>query len=103
MAKWFAGLIEYSVDTNKYEKISDDGKVLEKDINFKKPYIINENHEEYDEEYDSFHIYMNEIKDIGGVENYRNKLLKEGYDGIILEDCTTNYYDYGTYSIYIEL
>lgn len=101
MAKWFAGMIEYDPDKEKYVSIRNSmGKVIESTIKFNNPYIIN-----YDEEedIDSFQIYMNEIKDIGSVEKYKKKLLNEGYDGIELIGNDTNYYNSGTYNIYIEL
>ena len=98
MAKWFAGLIEYDVDTDQYENISEDGKVIEKTLNFNNPYVITTD----DEDYDAFQQYMDEIKEIGGVETYKSNLIDKGYDGIILEDNNTNYYEDGTYNIYIE-
>lgn len=99
MAKWFAGLIDYDVNTERYEIISTDGEILEKYINFKNPYIINSD----DEDYDSFQTYMDEIKDFGGVEKYKEFLLKKNHDGIILKNNNTNYYEDGGYDIYIEL
>ena len=98
MAKWFAGLIEYNGDTDKYEEISTDGKIISKKLNLKNPYIINSD----DEDYDSFQQYMNDIKDSGGVDNYKNNLLNNNYDGIILKNNNTNYYEDGVYDIYIE-
>lgn len=105
MSQWFAGLIDYDVNTEQYETISDNGEVLEKELNFKNPYIIDETHEDYDIDdfYDSFQIYMTDIDEIGGVEKYKERLLLSGYDGIILKKCVTNYYNDGTYNIYIEI
>jgi hypothetical protein len=105
MAEWFAGNVDYDVDTEQYEIISKNGKVIEKEINFKKPYIIDETNPEYDldDGYDSFQIYMKEIEEIGGVEEYKNNLLNKGYDGIFLKGCTTNYYNDGIYNIYVEI
>jgi hypothetical protein len=102
MAKWFAGMVEYDPDKGKYVSIrNSDGKIIESTIQFNHPYVIDYFDEDEDE--DSFQIYMKEIDDIGGVENYKNKLLNEGYDGIELIGNTTNYYNNGTYNIYIEL
>lgn len=104
MAMWFAGIIEYDVNTERYENTKDgNGKVLKANINLKNPYVIDESHAEYDidDGYDSFQIYMNEIEAAGGVEPYKQNLISEGHDGIILKGNTTNYYEYGTYSIYI--
>lgn len=99
MAKWFAGLIDFNPNTEKYETISNDGEILEKMLNFKNPYIINST----DEDYDSFQQYMDEIETSGGVEKYKQNLIDKNHDGIILKNNTTNYYEDGTYDIYIEL
>lgn len=98
MAKWFAGLIDYDVNTEKYENISTDGKILEKTLSFLNPYIINSD----DEDYDSFQHYMDNIKNFGSVEKYKSYLIKNDYDGIILKNNNTNYYEEGVYDIYIE-
>lgn len=98
MAKWFAGLIDYDVNTDKYETISTDGKVFEKTLSFSNPYVVDSD----DEDYDSFQQYMDEIRNSGGVENYKSNLIKRNYDGIILKNNNTNYYEDGVYDIYIE-
>lgn len=98
MAKWFAGLIDYNVNTDRYEDISTEGKILEKTLSFLNPYIINSD----DEDYDSFQQYMDEINSFGGVMKYKSYLIKKGYDGIILKNNNTNYYEDGVYDIYIE-
>lgn len=100
MAKWFAGLIEYSVDTDQYEKIPNSkGEILKKKLRLNNPYIIDSD----DEDYDSFQVYMDELNDIGSVNEYRQGLLDDGYDSIILKNNNTNYYESGTYDIYIVL
>jgi hypothetical protein len=100
MAKWFAGLIDYSVDTHRYENIEGSkGEILTKEIKFKNPYVVDSD----DEDYDSFQVYMDEIHDFGGVDNYKEMLIENNYDGIILRNCSTNYYENGTYDIFIEL
>jgi hypothetical protein len=98
MAKWFAGLIDYNVNTDRYEDISTEGKILEKTLSFLNPYVINSD----DEDYDSFQQYMGEINSFGGVIKYKSYLIKNGYDGIILKNNNTNYYYDGVYDIYIE-
>ena len=98
MAKWFAGLIEYDVNTDQYETISEDGKVIEKTLNFNNPYVITTD----DEDYDAFQQYMDEIQETRGVDSYKSNLIENGYDGIILKNNNTNYYEDGTYNIYIE-
>jgi hypothetical protein len=50
MAKWFAGLIDYNVNTDSYEDITNKGKILEKTLSFLNPYIINSDDEDYDYE-----------------------------------------------------
>jgi hypothetical protein len=100
MAKWFAGLIDYSVDTDRYENIKGSkGKILTKEIKFENPYVVDSD----DEDYDSFQVYMDEIYDAGGVDKYKEMLIEKNYDGIILRNCSTNYYENGTYDIFIEL
>ena len=100
MAKWFAGLIDYSVDTDRYENIKGSkGKILTKEIKFENPYVVDSD----DEDNDSFQVYMDEIYDFGGVDNYKEMLIENNYDGIILRNCSTNYYENGTYDIFIEL
>jgi hypothetical protein len=46
---------------------------------------------------------MDEIETSGGVEKYKQNLIDKNHDGIILKNNTTNYYEDGTYDIYIEL
>ena len=100
MAKWFAGLIEYSIDTDRYEKIKNaKGTILKKDIQFTNPYIINSR----DENWDSFQVYMKEIKKYSSANNYKKMLKQNNHDGIILKNNNTNYYEDGEYTIYIEL
>ena len=100
MAKWFAGLIDYSVDTDRYENIKGSkGKILTKKIKFENPYVVDSD----DEDNDSFQVYMDEIYDFGGVDKYKEMLFEKNYDGIILRNCSTNYYENGTYDIFIEL
>lgn len=98
MAKWFAGLIEYNGNIGRYEKVSNDGKIIQKLLTFDNPYIINSK----DQDYDSFQTYMDEIDNFGGVEKYKTYLIQNNYDGIILKNNNTNYYDDGVYDIYIE-
>jgi len=95
MAKWFAGLTEFKND--KYVTIKNDGKVISKTIDIKNPYII----DSQDEDYDSVQVYFDEIEKNENSLNYRKHLLALGYDGIILKNCNTNYYNDGTYTIYI--
>ena len=106
MAEWFAGISEYSVNTSKYEPTNRKGNVIEKVITIENPYIIDSSHPEYDidNEVDSWQILMDEMnaKTKEEVQIYANKLISQGYDGIILKDNVTNYYSSGTYDIIVK-
>jgi hypothetical protein len=106
MAKWFAGLIEYDVDTERYESTGEKGNVEISTIELENPYIIDSTHEDYDidNEHTSWNILMEKMdaKDKKEVESFVSKLVSEGYDGIVLKDNTTNYYEDGTYDIYVK-
>ena len=97
MASWFAGLVEYDPSLNLYVNKESGGRVIESRLRFENPYIIDSD----DSDEDSFQMYINAIKKIGGVNNYKSSL--KNYDGIILKNNTTNYYLDGTYNIYIEI
>lgn len=98
MAKWFAGMIEFNSNTGRYENIYSEGKIIEKLLTFNNPYIINSN----DYDYDSFQMYMDEIERYGGVLKYKQYLVNKQYDGIILKNNNTNYYEDDYYDIYIK-
>lgn len=102
MAEWFAGAKEYDADAEKYVATGN-GSVVREEVSVDNPYVIDQSHPEYDRENDrdSFQIYMDEINDAGGVEPYRERLRQLGHDGIILRGNTTNYYEDGTYDIYV--
>lgn len=106
IAKWFGGMIEFNPETGKYDEIKNStGKVIQKSLNLKNPYIYDIDHKDYDVDngWDSFQIYMEDIKTAGGVQNYKQNLINKGYDGIYLIGNNTNYYvDNGTYNVYIE-
>lgn len=80
-----------------------DGRILDVFLWLHNPHIIDKTHPRYDldNEYDSVYIYFDEIKKAGGPVAYRDKLISEGRDGIILGHCVTNYYQAGTYSIQV--
>ena len=106
MAECFAGLKIYDGDTSQYE---DTGHKADKVLEFdtfgpQNPMIIDSSHTEYDleNEKDSVQIYFDEIREAGGAENYRKALQAQGFDGIILKGNTTNYYEDGTYDVYID-
>ena len=97
MSKYFAGLIEFNSNLEKYVETNNDGKIINSVITLNNPYII----ESKDEDYDSIQIYFNEIEQNKNVINYKNILISKGYDGLILKNCTTNYYNDDTYNVYI--
>ncbi len=98
MAEWFAGITEFSPNKERYIKLpNSNGHIITTTIELENPYII----ESVDEDYDSFQQYM-DILDEKGVENFKNELIINNHDGIILKNCNTNYYiDNDTYNIYI--
>jgi len=106
MAEWFAGLTEYDVNTERYEPTGGNGKVLEQVIEMKNPYVIDSSHKEYDieNENDSWNVLMDEMnaKTKDQVQQYVTKLIQKGYDGIVMKDNTTNYYDDGTFDIVVK-
>ncbi len=104
MANQFAGTEKFNPDKGEYESTKGKGKVEESNISFDRPYVIDRTNEKHnlDEGQDAVQIYFDQIKENGGVEAFKNKLLKEGYDGIILKENNTNYYEDGTYNVYIK-
>lgn len=103
MAKYFAGLTEFDPEKGKYVSRRGKGKVVNSTINIARPYVISDKHKDYDadNDMDSVQIYFREIEAAGGADKYRERLEKRGYDGIILKGCNTNYYDDGTYTVYV--
>jgi hypothetical protein len=101
MAGWFAGITEFDMNINKYKNTNNNGKIIKAKIKLNNPYIIDKNNLNYNEDNDSIQIYFNEIENAGNVKKYKDKLLQNGYDGIILKNCTTNYYKDGEYIVYV--
>lgn len=106
MAECFAGLKIFDGDTGEYESTGyTGGKVLEFDsFAPKNSYIIDSSHPDYEIDYDndSVQIYFDQIRAASGVEKYKKGLQDKGFDGIILKENTTNYYEDGTYDVYID-
>jgi len=106
MAEWFAGLTEYDVNTERYQPTGGNGKVLEQVIELQNPYVIDSSHPEYeiDNENDSWQILMDDMdaKTKDEVQEYVSKLVRQGYDGIVLKDNQTNYYESDTYDIVVK-
>lgn len=101
MAKWFAGIIDFNPNTGKYEKTNEIGYVYKVKANINNPYIINE-HYTVDID-DAGQTYFNVIEEYGGGKKFREYLLKNEYDSIIVNNVTTNYYESGDYSIVVIL
>lgn len=101
MAKTFANLIDYNTDSEDYEELGNTGYIYTASFEFHKPLIIDEiSNFKYE---DAFQKYVALIDKIGGVKIFREKLLEEGYDGIIIKKCTTNYYYDDSYDVYVVL
>lgn len=104
MAEWFAGLSDYDVDHEKYMPTGNkDGRVIEKTVVMYNPYIIDQSHKDYDIDNgeDSATIYFYEIEQAGGADQYKKNLLDKGYDGIVLRGNKKNYYEDGTYDMFV--
>jgi len=101
MAKWFAGCIEYDSSIEDYISTNEIGFLYYVNINFKKPLIIDNIDDSKFE--DSIQKYFALIDKIGGSIKLRQKLIQEGYDSIIIKNCTTNYYADGSYTVYVIL
>lgn len=101
MAGWFAGITEFDMNISKYKNTNNNGKIIKAKIELNNPYIIDKNNLNYNEDNDSIQIYFNEIENVGNVKKYKDKLQQNGYDGIILKNCTTNYYKDGEYTVYV--
>jgi hypothetical protein len=104
MAGWFAGITEFDININKYNNNNNNnnnGKIIKAKIKLNNPYIIDKNNLNYNEDNDSVQIYFNEIENVGSAKKYKDKLQQNGYDGIILKNCTTNYYKDGEYIVYV--
>lgn len=100
MAKWFAGLTEYSIDHDRYiDKPGENGRVIHAKVKLENPFIIGGNNEDDD----GVQEYFREIEDAGGAQEFREKLIDHEFDGVIIENCTTNYYEGGDYTVFIAL
>lgn len=101
MAKWFAGIIDFNPNSGKYENTNETGYVYNVKVNINNSYIINEHHEvDID---DSGQTYFDVIEKYGGGKKFREYLLKNEYDSVIVKNATTNYYEDGQYDIIVIL
>lgn len=102
MAKWFAGLTEYDSDVDEYVDVKGPGRVISVKLNIKNPWILNDEVTVQDED-DPGQDYFRIVEENGGGQKFREKLMNEGYDSVIVKDVTTNYYADGTYDIVVVL
>lgn len=98
MAKWFAGMVEY--DGDKYAKRKG-GHVIEARVTINKPYMIEAKGDDVEYGDDGVQEYFRQIKKAGGVAAFKKQLDKEGYDGVIVKGNNTNYYESGTYDVWV--
>lgn len=100
MAKWFAKLIDFDINTGKYENTNNTGRIISAKLNIKRPYILQEQIEEIDPD-DPGQTYFNLVEEYGGGKKMREKLIQEGFDGVIVKNMNTNYYEDGDYNLYV--
>lgn len=100
MAKWFAGITEYDDKTEKYINVPGPGRVISVKLDIKNPWILSD-HVEVDED-DPGQDYFHVINKAGGGKSFREQLMNDGYDAVIVNNATTNYYeDTGMYDIVV--
>lgn len=100
MAKWFAGMIDYDVDTERYEDTGENGHIISAKVNLKNPWVLSEHVDDIDED-DPGQTYFDVVDEMGGGEQMRKKLESEGYDGVVVNDMRTNYYEDGAYKMVV--
>lgn len=102
MSKQFAGLIEFNQNSGKYENTNTVGYIYNCDLDINNPWILQEQINNIDVD-DAGQTYFNIIEKYKGGKNFRDYLIKNNYDSVIVYDMTTNYYEDGTYSICVVL
>lgn len=104
MAKWFADRSKYDMDkTERYIDVPGPGRVVSAKLDIKNPWILNDqipNAGENSDE-DTGQDYFQVIKKEGGADKFRARLIKEGYDAVIVRNANTNYYEDGGYDIIV--
>lgn len=91
MAKSFAGVIEFDPNTGKYIDTDNIGYVIEIKINLSKTWILQDHIKNIDED-DAGQTYFDIIEEYGGGLKFREHLESLGYDSVLVNDVTTNYY-----------
>lgn len=100
MAESFANVIEFDPNSGKYINSNNIGYVYEVNILTKNPYILQEHINNIDED-DATQTYFNLIEKYGGSNNFKKYLISNGYDSIIVHNCTANYYENDIYTIIV--
>jgi len=101
MAKFFAGISYYDVEAEGYvDEPVDGARVVSAKLDIKNPFIVNDHVEEVDED-DPGQDYFDLVKQAGGGDKFRKQLIDQGYDGVIVNGATTNYYEEGSFSIVV--
>lgn len=99
MASWFAGMVEYDPEFDKYVKfINSKGRLVKARLEIKNPMVFDNASGEFE---DSAEEYFDAIKKAGNVHKFKHNLVYDGYDGVIVKDATMNYYADGGYTIYV--
>lgn len=99
MAKWFAGMVEFDGEKGEYVNTHNGGRLVMAKAKLESPYVIKGT--DPDNEDDGVQEYFDQIKKAGGADKFKNALVDKGHDGIVIEDCNTNYYEDGTYKVVI--
>jgi hypothetical protein len=100
MAKWFAGIVDYDADTERYEDIGGYGRVIEARVNVKNPWVLSDHVDKVDDD-DPGQTYFEVVEKMGGGAKMRETLQAQGYDGVVVDGMSTNYYEDGTYKMVV--
>lgn len=100
MAKWFAKLIEFDPNTGEYINTNTDGRVITAKLDIKNPYILQDQIENIDID-DPGQTYFDLVEEMGGGKIMREKLIDRGFDSVIVKNMNTNYYEDGSYTLYV--
>lgn len=99
IAKWFAGLTEYDPNEEGYVDKDGPGRVISASLDIKNPWILNDQIPNAGD--DPGQDYFDVVKKEGGGRKFRDKLIAEGYDSVIVRGAVTNYYEDGSYDIIV--
>lgn len=96
MAACFAGAILYDDEEGRYVPTGDTGYIYKVDVSPGK--VL-----EFGSGYDAFVDYANDIEEAGDKDTYRDKLLEDGFDSVLISDLDINYYEDGVYDVLVVL